>query len=118
MMSTEDEDQIVKLYGAGFSTRQIGLAVHWCQNAVLGALRRRGVEIRPRGGNHQIIKWSEIEQVKFLHDIMGYSQSDIARILGHSNDWVNRRIHKGGIQARPFGWQGQLLIKRKLKEAA
>lgn len=117
-LSCEDESRIIEMYDMGFSTREIGGVVHWGQNAVLCCLRRNEIEIRPRGGSHQTISGREIKQVRFLHDVIGYSQSDIAKILGHSNDWVNRRVKKGGIKPRPCGYAAQPFIKQRLKEAA
>lgn len=110
-----DVDKIVQLrLELGMSMREIGRAVHWSPSAVRRALIRRDIDLGHRGGNRRdTFRTDDITRVVFLHDVMGYSQDDIARILGRSRVWVHNRVVRAS-SSRPRGAAGQRLIKRRL----
>jgi DNA-binding transcriptional MerR regulator len=109
-----DIDKIVQLREELYlSIREISRAVHWSSSAVRRVLIARGIDLGPRGGNRRrTFKTEDITRVVFLHDVMGYSQDDIAKILGHSRTWVFNRVSRG-THPRPRGTAGSRLIKRR-----
>lgn len=93
-----DEDEAVRRYVAGESSKAIALSVGSTPAVILGVLRRKGVAIRKMGPKGSVLPES-VEIVKREYE-QGASATQIAKKLGVSHYVVEKHLKLAGVVLR------------------
>jgi len=110
---TEWDEEIVQLYEAGWSLRQISRRIHWSPNFVRYHLIKSGVKLRKRGGQLRDMDPVKVRKACTLYKL-GYSMEDVARIMGVSRTGVRGWLMRGGTEIRPRGTAGRQQVTRRV----
>jgi hypothetical protein len=113
----EQIDEMVKLYEAGKSLREIGREYHCHRTTVKRYLLNMGVQLRPKGGiNKERIPHEELERIRFMAIYEKLPNFMIAHRTGLSMSQVQRRLRLVGFRRTPAesGRHGRL--RRRLEE--
>lgn len=111
----EYDEQIIYLYERGWTLHQISRKLPVSPMTVKRRLLENGVPLRPRGGAHIQVEWSEYERTKALYVDRDMSLLEVAAELGLSADAVRERLLRMGVPLRPKGGGSHKRTRRRAR---
>jgi hypothetical protein len=95
----EQEDRIIAVYQEGHSRDDTARIVGCSPATVTNVFRRRGLEMRSRGGPRYKVTHREYDATRALYEA-GYSEAEVGTILGLSRGAISWRLHFAGVPRR------------------
>lgn len=105
----DQEDHIIAVYREGHSRAVTAKLCGVSPDTITAIFRRRGLQMRPRGGARPILTHRDYEGTLALYEA-GYSEAEIGVMMGRTRGAISWRLRYAGVPRRT--WREAMALKK------